>query len=182
VHETFLPLSLPHLAPFRCRRQLVLIRQIPQRTDGRGCFVVQVQIAEAVRLIRQIRRAFQTQNVAPAVPGPQRIAEQGICIGSPYVHNIIVIGMDGKIIKSCEGSLNQDLERYISSIKRTKVASSGVQLNARRTCWGILPVLYTVFGWHLRTLTTSARNFCSFKNSPVGMAASTSATPPLISD
>src|SRR5687768_3761792 len=46
------------------------------------------------------------------------VTEQGICIGSPYIHDIIVIGLDGKLKKRYErdGS-NEDLERYQQEIE-----------------------------------------------------------------
>jgi hypothetical protein len=40
------------------------------------------------------------------------VTDQGICIGSGYVHNIIVIGSDGKITKRYSGT-NEDLTRYL---------------------------------------------------------------------
>lgn len=41
-----------------------------------------------------------------------QVTEAGICIGSPYIHNIIVIGKDGKLTKSYDGRMNDDLARY----------------------------------------------------------------------
>ncbi len=40
------------------------------------------------------------------------VTNEGICIGSPYVHNLIVIGLDGVLKKRREGSGNADLTRY----------------------------------------------------------------------
>jgi hypothetical protein len=42
------------------------------------------------------------------------VTDEGICIGSPYVHNLIVIGLDGVLKKrhDREGS-NDDLDRYM---------------------------------------------------------------------
>lgn len=40
-----------------------------------------------------------------------QVTEAGICIGSPYIHNIIVIGQDGTITRSYTGQ-NDDLVRY----------------------------------------------------------------------
>lgn len=41
------------------------------------------------------------------------VTKAGICIGSPYIHDIIVIGMDGEIKKRYEdGKTNDDLLRY----------------------------------------------------------------------
>ena len=42
-----------------------------------------------------------------------QINEKGICIGSPYIHDLIVIGLDGKIIKRDDGRVNEDLARYM---------------------------------------------------------------------
>ncbi len=36
-----------------------------------------------------------------------------ICIGSPYVHDLIVINMEGEIVKRNDGRNNNDLRRYM---------------------------------------------------------------------
>ena len=36
-----------------------------------------------------------------------------ICIGSPYVHDLIVINMEGEIVKRYDGRNNNDLRRYM---------------------------------------------------------------------
>jgi hypothetical protein len=41
------------------------------------------------------------------------VTEQGICIGSTYIHDIIVIGLDGKLKKRDSGGSNDDLKRYM---------------------------------------------------------------------
>lgn len=41
-----------------------------------------------------------------------QVTDAGICIGSPYIHNIIVIGKDGKVKKRYDGCCNDDLSRY----------------------------------------------------------------------
>lgn len=41
-----------------------------------------------------------------------QVTEQGICIGSPYIHDLIVIGLDGTIKKHSESG-NEDLVRYM---------------------------------------------------------------------
>ena len=41
-----------------------------------------------------------------------QVTEAGICIGSSYIHNIIVIGKDGKLIRRYDGQMNDDLARY----------------------------------------------------------------------
>jgi hypothetical protein len=40
------------------------------------------------------------------------VTDQGICIGSPYIHNIIVIGRDGEIVKREKSHANAELVRY----------------------------------------------------------------------
>lgn len=42
------------------------------------------------------------------------VTNEGICIGSPYIHNIIVISIDGKMIIKpyAKGDVNEDLARY----------------------------------------------------------------------
>ncbi len=44
-----------------------------------------------------------------------QVQEKGICIGSPYIHDIIVIGTDGVLKKRCEqhGYGNSELLRYM---------------------------------------------------------------------
>lgn len=46
-----------------------------------------------------------------------QVTEEGICIGSPYIHNIIVLNADGKIVKEGERTLNADLIRYQAEMK-----------------------------------------------------------------
>ncbi|MGZ8220078.1 MAG: hypothetical protein ACXWT0_00370 [Methylobacter sp.] len=41
-----------------------------------------------------------------------QVTDEGICIGSGYVHNIIVIGLDGAIKKRYDSGGNDDLLRY----------------------------------------------------------------------
>lgn len=40
------------------------------------------------------------------------VAEKGICIGSGYIHDLIVISLDGVVKKRFDGSSNDDLRRY----------------------------------------------------------------------
>jgi hypothetical protein len=42
-----------------------------------------------------------------------QVSPEGICIGSPYIHNIIVVGLDGVIKKRDRSSSNEDLSRYM---------------------------------------------------------------------
>lgn len=47
-----------------------------------------------------------------------QVTDKGICIGSGYVHDLIVISRDGEIVKQseiCRGS--EDLERYVKELK-----------------------------------------------------------------
>ena len=41
-----------------------------------------------------------------------QVTDKGICIGSPYIHDIIVVGHDGKVVKRYSGGANEDLARY----------------------------------------------------------------------
>jgi len=40
------------------------------------------------------------------------MTDKVLCIGSPYIHNIMVIRSDGEIIKKYDGRGNDDLNRY----------------------------------------------------------------------
>lgn len=54
---------------------------------------------------KNIKEGFQIEHFVS-------VTSEGICIGSPYIHNIIVIGQDGTIKKRYDGSDNDDLVRY----------------------------------------------------------------------
>ena len=41
-----------------------------------------------------------------------QVTDKGICIGSDYIHNIIVVTPEGKVVKRYEGGGNEDLARY----------------------------------------------------------------------
>ena len=41
-----------------------------------------------------------------------QVTEDGICIGSPYIHDIIRISFDGHVTKRDRSSANDDLKRY----------------------------------------------------------------------
>lgn len=41
-----------------------------------------------------------------------QVTDKGICIGSPYIHDIIVIGLDGVVRKRFDERGNDDLRRY----------------------------------------------------------------------
>lgn len=42
---------------------------------------------------------------------------KGICIGSDYIHDLIVIGLDGTIKKCADNRVNADLIRYVDEMK-----------------------------------------------------------------
>lgn len=44
------------------------------------------------------------------------VTDKGICIGSPYIHNIIIIGFDGSIVKAYRDGENADLRRYMDEM------------------------------------------------------------------
>lgn len=44
------------------------------------------------------------------------VTKKGICIGSPYVHNLIVVSLEGLIINPNDGRSNADLLRYMSEM------------------------------------------------------------------
>lgn len=45
-----------------------------------------------------------------------QVSDKGICIGSPYIHDLIVIGFDGSFVKKYDGRVNDDLRRYQSEM------------------------------------------------------------------
>lgn len=45
-----------------------------------------------------------------------QVTDQGICIGSGYIHDIIVIGLDGALRKRYDERSNDDLRRYQQEI------------------------------------------------------------------
>lgn len=45
------------------------------------------------------------------------VTDEGICIGSAYIHNLIVVGLEGTIIKADDGRVNEDLKRYMAEMK-----------------------------------------------------------------
>ncbi len=46
-----------------------------------------------------------------------QVTNEGICIGSPYIHAIIVISLDGTLIKENDRTLNDKLSRYQAEMK-----------------------------------------------------------------
>lgn len=46
-----------------------------------------------------------------------QVTEAGICIGSPYIHNIIVIDQEGAIVKDDDRTLNDKLMGYQAEMK-----------------------------------------------------------------
>lgn len=45
------------------------------------------------------------------------VTDKGICIGSPYIHDLIIVGLNGTIIKADDGRVNEDLKRYMAEMK-----------------------------------------------------------------
>lgn len=45
------------------------------------------------------------------------VTDEGICIGSPYVHAIIVISLDGVLVKEDDRTMNEKLSRYQAEMK-----------------------------------------------------------------
>lgn len=45
-----------------------------------------------------------------------QVTDQGLCIGSPYIHNLIVLAPDGSILKD-DGRANDDLKRYLKEFR-----------------------------------------------------------------
>jgi len=45
------------------------------------------------------------------------VTDKGICIGSPFIHDLIIVGLDGAIIKADDGRVNEDLKRYMAEMK-----------------------------------------------------------------
>ncbi len=46
-----------------------------------------------------------------------QVTEKGICIGSEYIHDLIIIGLDGTIIKANDVMASKDLLRYMTEMK-----------------------------------------------------------------
>lgn len=48
-----------------------------------------------------------------------QVTDKGLCIGSHYIHDLIVVGLDGKILKSYDNTWtdNPDLSRYMKEFK-----------------------------------------------------------------
>lgn len=44
------------------------------------------------------------------------VNNKGVCIGSPMVHDLIVINLDGEITKRRDGSPNEDIIRYMKEM------------------------------------------------------------------
>lgn len=49
------------------------------------------------------------------------MTDKGMCIGSPYIHDIIVIQKDGTITKKYNSNSNDDLKRYQSEMLADKI-------------------------------------------------------------
>jgi hypothetical protein len=59
-----------------------------------------------------LQREYKIEHIV-AVCNEKKYGGKVICIGSPYIHDIIVIGMDGAIIKRDDGRVNENLKRYM---------------------------------------------------------------------
>lgn len=76
-----------------------------------------------------------------------RVTDKGICIGSPYIHDLIIVGLDGTIIKADDGHANEDLKRYMAEMKADPAKLREVVL-ARDTFAASIPV-YTYDGGNI---------------------------------
>jgi hypothetical protein len=74
-----------------------------------------------------------------------QVTVEGICIGSPYIHNIIVIGADGKVKKKYDpGRSNEDLRRIQDEIDADPSTLRKMVLTA--DIFGELITVYTYDG------------------------------------
>lgn len=72
-----------------------------------------------------------------------KVNERGVCIGSPYIPDLIVVAMDGTILEEYD-RLNEDLKRYVAEMKADPAKLREV-LNAPDTFEASIPV-YTYKG------------------------------------
>ncbi len=75
------------------------------------------------------------------------VTEKGICIGSPYIHDLIIVGLDGTIIKADDGRVNEDLKRYMAEMKADPAKLREV-VQAKDTFAASIPV-YTYYGGNI---------------------------------
>ncbi len=75
------------------------------------------------------------------------VTDKGICIGSPYIHNLIIVGLDGAIIKEDDGRCNEDLKRYMAEMKADPAKLREV-VQAKDTFEASIPV-YTYDGGNI---------------------------------
>lgn len=59
-----------------------------------------------------LRDTYQIEHIVQ-VCDKKEYGGRVICIGSPYVHDLIVINMEGEIVKRNDGRNNNDLRRYM---------------------------------------------------------------------
>ncbi len=64
------------------------------------------------RITRRTHMSWKNVKEHYRIKHQVHVTNEGICSGSPYVHNLIVIGLDGVLKKRREGSGNADLTRY----------------------------------------------------------------------
>jgi hypothetical protein len=55
---------------------------------------------------KNVKEHYRISHLVQVVPS------KGICIGSPYIHDIIVIGLDGELKRRERSLSNEDLARY----------------------------------------------------------------------
>lgn len=75
------------------------------------------------------------------------VTDKGICIGSPYIHDLIIVGLDGAIIKADDGRVNEDLNRYMAEMKAAPEKLREV-VQAKDTFEAAIPV-YTYDGGNI---------------------------------
>lgn len=46
-----------------------------------------------------------------------QVTKKGICIGSPYIHDIMIVSMDGELVKDHGSSVNAELNRYSAEMR-----------------------------------------------------------------
>ena len=59
-----------------------------------------------------LKKEYNIEHIV-AVYDEKKYGGKVICIGSPYIHDIIVIDMQGKILRRDDGRSNEELRRYM---------------------------------------------------------------------
>ena len=73
----------------------------------------------------------------------QRVGDT-ICIGSPYIHNLIVISSEGKLLKVDNGYHNADLNRYAEELRADEKSGELKAWFHVRDTFGPLIYVYTI--------------------------------------